>query len=469
MMFMILRNGVTPIFKLRVLSNPSIGRSGNALVIVWVIFQVMLGLRASAADEPVVFSRNVAPILLQQCTACHNAKKAEGGYRIDTFAELLKPGDSGAVPVKAADGDTSELLRRLVTDDVSERMPAESDPLSADEIQTIKRWIESGGDFDAADPNQSLNFVIPPPRHQEPPQNYPSAIPVTALAFSPDGSQVLVGGYYEITVWDVEDATLVRRISNVGQRVFSVAFSVDGKSLAVACGEPGRSGEVRLLDFATGEVKAVIARSTDVALDVAFKPDGSQVAVAGADSLIQVIDLQTLQSVRTLAGHADWVTAVAWSNDGKRLVSGSRDKSAKVFDAETGDLLTSYQGHGAAVRGVKMSPDGLHVFSSGSDKQLHRWETTGAKRIASVPLGGEGYHVNGNETTLFIPSSDKRLVQVDLAKNSVEKAFVGLTDWVMACDWHRETGQVVGGSFGGEIAVWNIADGVMVNRWVAKP
>jgi len=179
--------------------------------------------------------------------------------------------------------------------------------------------------------------------------------------------------------------------------------------------------------------------------------------------------LQTLQTVRTLAGHADWVTAVAWSNDGKRLVSGSRDKSAKVFDAETGDLLTSYQGHGAAVRGVKMSPDGLHVFSSGSDKQLHRWEATGAKRIAAVPLGGEGYRVNGNDTTLFIPSSDKRLVQVDLAKNAVDKAFVGLTDWVMACDWHRETGQVVGGSFSGEIAVWNIADGVMVNRWAAKP
>lgn len=423
----------------------------------------------ASADESILFSRDVAPILIANCTSCHNAKKAEGSYRIDTFAELLKSGDSGELPVAQQAGHVSELLRRLITDDESERMPEGSDSLPAAEIEIVKRWLEAGAKFDGADQDLALTFVAPPPRHPQPPKSYNVSVPVTAVAFSPDGAEVLVGGYHEITVWDASEGTLVRRIDNVGQRTFAIRPSVDGKLIAVACGEPGRSGEVRLIDFATGEVTAVVARATDVALDVAFRPDGAQLAVAGADSLIQIVDLKTMQTVKTLAGHADWVTAIGWSGDGKRLVSGSRDKSAKLFEAETGELLTTYSGHGAAVRGVMMSADGKHVFSSGADKQLHRWEATGGKRIAVVGLGGEGFHITGNETTLFVPSSDTRLLQIDLAKNAVDKAFAGLTDWAMTSDWHRETGQVVAGAYSGEVAVWSIADAVAVSRWVAKP
>lgn len=445
------------------------------LAFVGAIFGSSLAAVSANADQPIVFSRDVAPILVENCTSCHNAKKAEGNYRIDTYAELLKPGDSGELPISKSveaanvDGHESELLRRLITEDVGERMPEGSDPLLPAQIDIIRRWLAEGANFDGADQDLELSFVAPPKRYPEPPASYHVTLPVTAVAFSPDGGEVIVAGYHEITIWDANEGTLVRRIDNLGQRIFAIRASQDGTQLAVACGQPGKSGEVRLIDFTTGGVTAVVARSTDVALDVAFSPDGQKLAVCGADSLIHIVDLQTKQTVRTLAGHADWVTAVGWSSDSKRLVSASRDKSAKVFEAETGELLTTYSGHGAAVRGVMMSADGKHVFSSGADKQLHRWEATGGKRIAVVGLGGEGFHITGNESTLFVPSSDGRLLQIDLAKNAVDKAFVGLKDWAMAADWHRETGQVVAGSYAGEIALWSIADAVVANRWIAKP
>ena len=82
----------------------------------------------------------------------------------------------------------------------------------------------------------------------------------------------------------------MRRIRNIGQRVYHLSFSADGKTLAVACGEPGKSGEVRLVDFDTGEVVGVVARSSDVALDVAFRPGSNTLAVASADSLIRLVD-----------------------------------------------------------------------------------------------------------------------------------------------------------------------------------
>lgn len=433
------------------------------------ILAAVLCSYAASADQPILFSRDVAPIFIQNCTSCHNAKKAEGSYRIDTFAELLKPGDSGESPVALEAGHESELLRRLTTADAFERMPEGSDSLPADEIDVIRRWLDEGAKFDGTDQDLELTFVVPAKRHPAPPASYRLPVPVNAVAFSPEGDQVIVGGYHELSIWDAATGMLVRRIDNIGQRTFAIRTSPASNQIAVAGGQPGSNGEVRLLDFASGEVTAVVARSTDVALDVAFRPDGNQIAVAGADSLIHIVDLETKQTVQTLAGHADWVTAVGWSSDGQRLVSASRDKSAKVFEVKTGELLATYAGHGAAVRGVLMSGDGTQVFSVGADNQLHRWEASSGKRINAVALGGEGFHITGSESTLWVPVSDGRLLQIDLTKNAVDRAFVGLSDWVLAADWNPQTDQVVAGAYNGEVAFWRLDDAAALNRWVAKP
>lgn len=431
---------------------------------------MMGGLGTAVADEPVSFRRDIAPILQAHCVACHSAKKSEGGYRVDTYADLIKPGDSGEPPLAGEDGHAGEFLRRLITDDEFERMPAESDALAAESLHLITTWIAAGAKFDGPDPEELLAFVVPPPRYPDPPAHYQAAVPVIAIAFSADGSQLFVGGYHEITVWNVADGTLARRIPNLGQRVYALALNADGSLLAAACGEPGRSGEVRLVDVASGEVKAVVARSTDVALDIAFRPNSNQLAVGSADSQIRVIDTETLETVRTLASHADWVTAVTWSPDGTRLASASRDKSAKVFDAESGDLLTSYTGHGSAVRGVLFTPDGQHLLSAGTDNRLHRWEVSGGKRVAAVALGGEGYRpVAAGEAAALVPVADKRLLQIDLSNNAVARAFTGLGDGVLATAWHAGTGRVAAGAFNGEVRIWNAADAQPTQNWLAKP
>lgn len=424
---------------------------------------------ALLAVAPVSFREQVAPLLLENCVACHGARNAESGYRVDTYAQLLEAGESGERPIIPNDGEASELLRRLTTSDEYARMPPETDPLSDDQVRIVADWIKSGAEFDGADANESLPFVIPPPRHSDPPAVYHASVPITAVAFSPDGSQILAGGYHEITVWDAAKGTLARRIKNLGQRVFAIRFSPDGNSMAVACGAPGKGGEVRLVDFASGDVKAVLVRSDEVVLDVAFRPGTNQLAVASADQRIRIVDLATFEVTRTLTSHADWVTAIAWSDDGSRLVSASRDNSAKVFDGESGQLLTSYKGHAAAVRGVVMSSDGEHVLSTGSDKELHRWEVGTAKRTAALSLDGEGYKILRGNGFLLLPSADKRLLQIDLATTKVRNEFEGLEDWALSSAWNSESNRVAAGSFGGEICVWNADSGELLQSWVAKP
>lgn len=418
----------------------------------------------AAADEAVSFRRDVAPILLDHCVACHNAKQAEGGYRLDTFAELTKAGDSDVDPLVSHEEQQAELLQRLTTDDEFERMPAESPALAESQIRLISAWIEAGASFDGEDTGELLAFVIPPPRHPPPPTTYARALEVTALAFSPDGLNIVGAGYHEILVWDLK-GNLIRRIENVGQRTFDLAWHPDGKRIAVAGGQPGCYGEVRLIDYESGEVQAVVGRSTDVIWDVAFRPGTDEIAIASADKSIRIFDFSTFREKKTLLSHADWVTAIAWSVDGRRLISASRDRSAKVFDGDSGDLQVSYAGHGAAVRGVSLSSDGKQAFTVGGDKKLHRWNLADAKKIANVSLGGEGFRLVRTDGLLWVACSDHRLVKVDSTKNTVTGELAGHADWVLSVAMNRDQSLVVTGASDGGIRLWDVASGKLIANW----
>lgn len=426
------------------------------------------GVTGFAAENSPSFRSDVAPILQENCVACHNAKKAEGGYRLDSFAELQKAGDSDETPVTAGDIAASELLRRVASTDESERMPAETQPLSPEQIETVKQWIVAGGKFDGVDPAELLPFVIPPAQYPDPPESYPRAVPVTAIAFTPDGQQLVAAGYYEVTIWNM-DGKLVRRIGNLGQQSFAIEFSDDGKTLVVGCGQPGVNGEVRLVDFESGKVRGVAARTTDVVLDVTFRPGTSELAVASADNRIRFIDVATLEVKRTIASHADWVTSVAFNHDGTRLASASRDKSSKLFDATTGQLLVSYQGHASTVRSVGfLPPSGAELVSVGEDKKLHRWAAEKAAKSAEVALGGGGYQLSISPTDVFVPVTDGRLLKIAIADNKLAGEYKGHSDWVLSSAIDRAHQKIAAGAYDGKVHVWNV-DGSPIGGWLAKP
>jgi len=420
--------------------------------------------------------------LLENRVACHGPKKAEGGYRIDTFDELFKPGDTGAPPVISSDAVSGELLRRITSSDKSERMPADTDALTQPQIDVVKRWIVEGAKLDGEKGNAPLHLVIPPKLYPDPPATYPMATPIMAMSFSPDGSQLLVGGYHEVTIWNTADGSLAKRIKNIGQRVHAIVFLADHKTIAIGCGEPGRNGEVRLMDLESGNLKGVVGRTSDVVFDLAVRPTtptkdptkpelsiSNEIAIASADGIIRIVNTDTLAETKAIAIHADWVTAIAWSDDGLRLASASRDKSSKVIDANSGELLASYSGHAAAVRGVLFLPDGKQLFSTGTDKKLHRWEVDGAKKVVEVPVGGEAYKLVRGETFVFVPSADNQLRCVNLSDNKVTYSLAGYQDWVLSTAYHAGTSRVAGGSMNGEVRIWNATDGSFIRNWVAKP
>ncbi len=107
---------------------------------------VVIGIRF-LGKEKVDFNTEVKPLLNKKCISCHGGVKKEGGFSILFQNEALDTTDSGRPAIIPGDPDRSEMIRRLVSKDPEERMPYNHDPLPADEIALLKRWIKEGAQW----------------------------------------------------------------------------------------------------------------------------------------------------------------------------------------------------------------------------------------------------------------------------------------------------------------------------------
>ncbi|MBX3398678.1 MAG: DUF1549 domain-containing protein, partial [Gemmataceae bacterium] len=100
---------------------------------------LMFTTRSDAAD----FAKDVKPIFAKACVSCHGDTKQKGGLRLDRKADALQGGDSGAaiLPRKAKD---SPLLQRVSSADPDVVMPPKGEKLTAQEIATLRAWIDAG-------------------------------------------------------------------------------------------------------------------------------------------------------------------------------------------------------------------------------------------------------------------------------------------------------------------------------------
>lgn len=97
---------------------------------------------AVEADAP-DYLRDIKPLLAQKCVRCHGTRSPQATLRLDSRAAGLTGGDSGPafVPGKSAD---SRLIHAVTGTNSVSKMPPEGKPLSAAEIDLLKKWIDAG-------------------------------------------------------------------------------------------------------------------------------------------------------------------------------------------------------------------------------------------------------------------------------------------------------------------------------------
>ncbi|GIJ51408.1 hypothetical protein Val02_82940 [Virgisporangium aliadipatigenens] len=147
------------------------------------------------------------------------------------------------------------------------------------------------------------------------------------LAFSPDGKTLASTAHDNtLRLWNV--ATGAQKSVYEDSASSGVAFSPDGKYLAAVTGDEG----LRVRDAASGAEVRVIRADFGAAVDaVAFSADGKRMAVATDKGTIALYTVADWRAVGSLTGPTQSIRSVAFSPDGKFLAAGCVDRNAWLW------------------------------------------------------------------------------------------------------------------------------------------
>ena len=201
-----------------------------------------------------------------------------------------------------------------------------------------------------------------------------------SIAFSPDGKHLAVASGIGIWIYDVDTAREVDLL-NGGQPTLirSVAFSPDGTLIAAGT----RDGGVQLWEVNRGRLLAPLRRppSWREVDALAFSPDGKIVA-SGSHDEIELWDVENQRHLKTLQGHKGRIFSLAFSLDGKTLASGAEDHTVLLWETATGTNTATFQ-HSSEVFSVAISSNG-ESLAAVAGNSVNVWKLSTKKKVATL-------------------------------------------------------------------------------------
>lgn len=240
--------------------------------------------------------------------------------------------------------------------------------------------------------------------------------PTSALVLAPGGKSLLWGDYGG--VW-VEGKKLPVPLT----QVHALAFSLDGRTLAVGGGTPGEQGTVCLLDWPSGKLRETRKLHTDLVVSLVFAPDGNTLATASHDGTARFGD-------RKLEGHAGQVLGIALLST--ELLTACADGSLRVFEARSGKLTRTLSQHTDRLYALALQPGFPRCATASADKTVRLWQP-GIGRMIRIVRGFEASVLClafSPEGTRLYTGGEEGLVRVVEADSDRI-----LTQWKASPDW----------------------------------
>ena len=295
---------------------------------------------------------------------------------------------------------------------------------------------------------------------------------VKNVMFTGRGYEVLYLDGFDVRILDAKGQTAVTKSpQNTGISAVTIALGPDGKRLVV-----GGYGNYQLWDLESlMPIGKVTFPQTYEVRAIAYSPDRSLIVSGGSDGAVRLLSAETLSAVGApLFGHRSSVESVAFFPDGKRIVSGGGDNTVRVWDVEKqvsvgGPLL----GHESDVEALAVSPDGNLIVSGGADGTVRLWNARSHNAIGppivvdyeivwSVAFSPDSrYIVFGGGNTLFVDNRDGAMEVWDTEDHTrVGRKIVLENETLWSVAFSPNGKRIVSGGY--KVRVWDFQVGVPI-------
>jgi WD40 repeat protein len=414
------------------------------------------------------FTRDVHPILKKHCQGCHQPSSLASGLDLTTFEGFQKGGKRGAA--FAASKPDESLAIKYITGAMQPRMPLGQPALAPEMVAVLRDWIASG----AVDDSQVETSDSGPIRYMQPPV-------ITALRFSPDGSMLAVSGNREVLLHKSDGSSLLQRLPGKAERILSVAFSADGKTLITGGGTPAKFGEVQIWDVAAAKQRGAVTLTSDTVFGASLSPDSTYIAVGGADNTVRVIETASAKELYKIGNHENWVLATVFGVDSKRLVSVGRDRAAKLIDAKSGAFLENVNLLRGELSAIARHPKKDIVVIGGEDRYpyVYLLDRPRVMKIADDSTLVRTIERQDGAITALDWSPDGARIAVAGASPSVNLYDAETGDRKATCKGHSagiyaiafspDGKRLATGGFDGKVRIYNVADCALQQAFVPVP
>lgn len=224
---------------------------------------------------------------------------------------------------------------------------------------------------------------------------------VEAIAYTPDGSRLMVASGRTLRLWDLASISPVD-VADLPARVSSLAVSADGSKVALGY----VTGQIELRDSVDLELIAPLSRHIQLIQSVAFSPDGTQLASASDDEFVLLWDVAAVGAEPiVVCQHPVRALGVCFSPDGRLLATSGAGAEIVVFSLpECEPVITKRNGHGFEYRHpIAFMDQGRRLVSVATNICI--WDTTDWELTGRL----EG---RKNRGTSIAVSPDSRLLAI---------------------------------------------------------
>lgn len=343
-----------------------------------------VALRAEDPAPP-TYHQDIAPLLTKYCVGCHNATEYEAGLQMHRFSALTLGGDSGTAIVPGKPHE-SLLWRRVSGLEDPKMPPPEAPQPTPEELAPIEAWILSGAE--GSDRWVPLKERWTMPRARKP---FRGASPITAAAVVGPSGLLLLGRHDAL---EIQQAQWRSRLDvEIIGKVTQLRTSDDGRWVVVCTGIPGVGGQTLVLDATTLSPSQPLPRvlqrvegHSDIVYAAALSPDGTRLATAGYDRVIQVWDVSSGNLWRSLEGHNGAVYDLDIDSTGQVLASASADETIKIWRIDTGERLDTFGQCEAEQYAVRFDDKRGLVVAAGADRRVRTWQLRSKEKPTVSPL-----------------------------------------------------------------------------------